>query len=40
MELLIVMAICIVLPVAIGYAYGRNQEQPRIVPDWYTKWVD
>jgi hypothetical protein len=37
---LIVIACCIVFPVVIGYAYGRNQTKPIVDPDWYTEWND
>lgn len=36
MELLIVLASCIVFPLVIGYAYGRNIEEPRIDPDFFN----
>lgn len=40
MEYLITIAACIAFPLAIGYIYGRNQEPPRIDPDFYTQFDD
>lgn len=40
MEYLIVIAACVVFPIAIGYIYGRNQTPPLIDPDFYTQFND
>lgn len=38
MEFLIAIVAVVVFPIVIGWLYGRDQEEPRIDPDFYYQW--